>query len=205
MTEETKEEVYYTYGMIKPDGMENREEIIRIILNSGLKVDYFKCDMLTDDLIEENYGHVKKKYPEDFKLLKESLKSGPVLMMLIYDPKGDAVKKYRKVLGVTNSWEAEPDTIRGRFGDKEKVYKNAAHGSGNAKEANEEIFRFFKNDLTEIIYHINSARRKEFINGPEGRNLASKPRCTYTDAYFINSTLQLAQNAHQAYIKKESV
>ena len=151
MTEETKEEVYYTYGMIKPDGMENREEIIRIILNSGLKIDYFKCDMLTDELIDENYGHVKEKYPEDFKLLSKSLKSGPVLMMLIYDPKGNAVENYRKVLGVTKSWEAEPDTIRGRFGDREKIYKNAAYGSGNAKEAGDEILRFFKNDLSEII------------------------------------------------------
>ena len=40
MTEETKEEVYYTYGMIKPDGMENREEIIYVRDESGKEAEW---------------------------------------------------------------------------------------------------------------------------------------------------------------------
>ncbi len=147
----SKENSYYTYGMIKPDGMENKEEIVKMILSSGLKIRYYKCDMLTDELIDENYSHVKEKYPEDFKFLKKSLKSGPVLMMLIYDPEGNAIKKYRDILGCTNSWEASPNTIRGKFGDREKVYKNAAHGSGNLKEAQEETIRFFGSELFNVF------------------------------------------------------
>lgn len=146
-----KEGNYYTFGMIKPDGMEHKQEIIKLILDAGLKISYYKCAMLTDDLIDENYSHVKKKFPQDFNLLKESLKSGPVLMMLIYDQKGNAVENYRKVLGTTKSWEADPNSIRGKFGDKEKIYRNAAHGSGNVKEAGDEVIRFFGKEIFNVF------------------------------------------------------
>lgn len=150
---ETKNEKkeFYTFGMIKPDGIPHMKDIINMIYKSGLEIHFVKSAFLTNEVIDENYAHVKEKFPEDFKLLKESLKSGPVLLMLIYDPNGNAVKEYRKVLGVTKSWEAKPDTIRGKFGDRQKIYKNTAHGSGNAKEAQEEIVRFFKDDVEELL------------------------------------------------------
>lgn len=175
-------EVYYTFGMIKPDGMKYKEEIIRMILRANLKIDYFKCDMLTDELIDENYSHVKEKHPEDFKLLKESLKSGPVLMMLIYDLDGDAVGKYRRILGCTESWQADPNTIRGRFGDKHKVYKNAAHGSGNKKEAKDEIIRFFKNEIDSLLRNIRSMGKQDEMLTEINRNrVVSSNMISYSD------------------------
>lgn len=151
MEPKDEEKVFYTFGMIKPDGMPHMEDIIKIIYERGLEIHYVKARYLTDELIDENYAHVKEKFPEDFYLLKESLKSGPVLLMLIYDSKGNAIENYRRVLGVTKSWEAAPDTIRGKFGDRVKVYKNTAHGSGNFKEAGEEILRFLGADILVLL------------------------------------------------------
>ena len=48
---------FFTFGMIKPDGVEHREEIIKMIYAKGLKVYYAKACYLTDNLIEENYSH----------------------------------------------------------------------------------------------------------------------------------------------------
>ena len=87
--------------------------------------------------------------------------------MLIFDSEGDAVKKYRKVLGATKSCEAASDTIRGKFGDKNITYKNVAHGSGNADEANDEVVRFFKKDIFSLLLGVReytSDRKTSEIN-----------------------------------------
>ena len=57
---------FFTFGMIKPDGVEHREEIIKMIYAKGLKVYYAKACYLTDNLIEENYSHCigRDFYPE---------------------------------------------------------------------------------------------------------------------------------------------
>lgn len=153
---------FYTYGMIKPDAIDKMEEIIKMIYDGGLEVHYMKLDNLTSDIIDENYAHHREKdfYPK----MKESLLSGPALKMLIYDPNGKAAINYRKVLGPTKSSMASSDTIRGRFGNKEVTYKNAAHGSGNEKEAQEEIIRFFKNDLDMILYELRRYTKVNTIN-----------------------------------------
>lgn len=143
---------FYTYGMIKPDAMDHKEEILKMIYEADLEVSYMEFDNLTDEIIEENYSHCIGK--DFYNGMKENLQSGPVLKMLIFDKTGDAVSNYRKVLGATKSSEALPNTIRGRFGNKEVTHKNAAHGSGNEKEANEEIIRFFKSSMQDLLTNV---------------------------------------------------
>ena len=153
---------FYTYGMIKPDGLCHAKEIIDMILKAGLEVQYIEYDFLTDEIIYENYPHC---YGKDFYPgMKKNLQSNLVIKMLIYDKTGNAVPNYRKVLGATKSWEAEENTIRGRFGDKKIAYKNAAHGSGNEKEANEEIIRFFKNNISLMLNELKIYSEKEALN-----------------------------------------
>lgn len=153
MENENKEEkVYFTYGMIKPDGMPHIKEILESIYDAGLYVAYSKVDTLDENVIEENYSHCIGK--DFYEGMKENLLSGYVLKMLILDPKGDAVRNYRKVLGATKPWEAEPNTIRGTFGDKKIAYKNVAHGSGNSLEAEDEIIRFFRGDLNNVFERV---------------------------------------------------
>ena len=145
---------FYTFGMIKPDGMSHKEDIIKMIYDAGLEIPYTEFDYLSDELIEENYRHCLGKPFYDG--MKKNLQSGAVLKMLIFDSEGDAVKKYRKVLGATKSCEAASDTIRGKFGDKNITYKNVAHGSGNADEANDEVFVSpdFSNHIIKKIFFL---------------------------------------------------
>lgn len=165
-----KSKNFYTYAMIKPDAMDHKEEILKMIYEAGLEVSYMEYDNLTDEIIEENYSHCIGK--DFYNGMKENLQSGPVLKMLIFDKTGNAVLNYRKVLGSTKSSEALPNTIRGRFGNKEITYKNAAHGSGNEKEANDEIIRFFKGSIQDLLTEVR-------INGIEHQNKHLVPN--YTD------------------------
>lgn len=143
---------YYTYGMIKPDGIKNWKGIVEKILDAGLEIHYVEVDYLTEEIIEENYPHCIGK--DFYEGMKNNLLSGPVIKFLIYDPEGDAVNKYREVLGKTKSWEAEIGTIRHTYGNMQTAYLNVAHGSGNESEANDEIFRFFKENMQELLESI---------------------------------------------------
>ena len=136
-----------------------------MIYDAGLEIPYTEFDYLSDELIEENYRHCLGK--PFYEGMKKNLQSGAVLKMLIFDSEGDAVKKYRKVLGATKSCEAASDTIRGKFGDKNITYKNVAHGSGNADEANDEVVRFFKKDIFSLLLGVReytSDRKTSEIN-----------------------------------------
>ena len=70
---------------------------------------------------------------------------------MLYDKKGNAIKRYREILGTTNPNDAACFTIRGTFGDKVNTHRNSAHGSGNRKEAEEETIRFFKDELFDVF------------------------------------------------------
>lgn len=193
---------FFTFGMIKPDAVEHRKEIIKMIYAKGLKLYYAKACYLTDSLIEENYPHCigRDFYPE----MKENLKSGPVILMLIYDREGNACKKYREVLGATKSWEADKDTIRGMFGNKKVACKNAAHGSGNPKEADEEIQRFFKEDMVEIIKSVDNEKRKEYEQSMLGRRLNTN-KCVYTDFYFERKKIDEIEEGYKSFTYKKEI
>lgn len=143
MEKDYKERSCYTLGFIKPDGMDHEEEIIKMIQEKGLSFVYWKYIILTGELIDAFYPHVKKEYPENYEKLYNYMKDKLVLAYILHDKNAKAIKKYRDVLGTTKSWEAAPDTVRGKFGDKTTIYKNVAHGSANLKEAQEETIRFF--------------------------------------------------------------
>jgi len=153
MINESKDGVYYTYAMIKPDGMENISGILDLILDSNLIIDKYQIDTLDEQIIEENYPHCVGK--DFYEGMKNNLLSGLVLKMVLYDKEGNAVSKYRKILGNTNSLVADNGTIRNLYGNKEVSFKNAAHGSGNEKEAFDEIKRFFGEDALNYYSYLN--------------------------------------------------
>lgn len=188
---------HYTFGLIKPDGMAHMEEIIEMIQAKGLKFVHWNCINFTGELIDEHYSHVKEKNPEDYKKLYNFMKDEVVLAFILYDPKGNAVKKYRDVLGVTKSWEAAPDTIRGRFGDKEKIYKNVAHGSGNYEEAQEEVIRFFKHEIFDVFDNMFLLKEHEYCLPLTGEN------DKFVDDYSKNQILDFITNSkNNDYSKK---
>ena len=78
-----------TLAIIKPDALDNFHDIVKMILDLGLVVDYCELRMLDDNIIREHYAHVLEQ--DFFPRLSEFMKSGPVAVMVF---KGeDAVNK----------------------------------------------------------------------------------------------------------------
>ena len=136
-----KENIEYTYCMLKPDGVRQNilDEVIRRFNDAGLEVSDIKEMMLTKELVREHYAHVVDRdfYPE----MERQMLSGPVIAMIVIGP--NAVSKVRELMGPTNSKNAMPGTIRGDYGNKELCCQNAIHGSDSLENAKIEINRFY--------------------------------------------------------------
>jgi len=83
--------------------------------------------------------------------------AGPVVAMML-EGEG-AVAAVRKMMGKTNSAEAEPGTIRGDLAMT--ISRNIIHGSDSAESAKREIALFFKPDEIHSYYRIDDAWLRE--------------------------------------------
>lgn len=131
-------EIEQTFAIIKPDGMENTVQILEMIYKAGLKIKKYEVKQLDEELLKEHYAHIVDRpfYPE----LENYMLSKPVVIMILEGE--DAVKKYRDLMGPTDSKKADKGTIRGEFGTD--ITRNAVHGSDSKENAIIEINRFFK-------------------------------------------------------------
>lgn len=131
----------YTYIMIKPDGVKKEltKEIVKRIQNKGLEIKLFDVRKLSNEIIDEHYAHLIDKpfYPS----IKNYMLSDYVVPMIVYGE--NAVETMRDLMGPTKSIEAPIGTIRGDYGNKEKIEENIIHGSDSKENALIEIERFF--------------------------------------------------------------
>ena len=131
----------YTYIMIKPDGVKKEltKEIVKRIQNKGLEIKLFDVRKLTEEIIDEHYAHLIDKpfYPS----IKNYMLSDYVVPMIVYGE--NAVETMRDLMGPTKSCEAPAGTIRGDYGNKEKIEENIINGSDSKENALIEIERFF--------------------------------------------------------------
>ena len=137
-------ELQRTFAIIKPDAVAagNAGEIIRRIEESGLRVVGMKRAQL-DERLARGFYAVHKERPFYGDLVK-FMTSGPVVLLVLEGD--DAIKRWRDLMGPTNSNEAPAGTIRGDFGTD--VERNASHGSDAPETARIEIAYFF--NATEI-------------------------------------------------------
>jgi len=128
-----------TFAIIKPDAVAKKVagEIIARIEKSGLDIIAMKR-MRLDDQMARGFYAVHKARPF-FGELVEFMTSGPVVA-LVLEGEG-AIKKWRDLMGPTNSKEAPAGTIRGDFGTD--IERNASHGSDAPETARLEIAYFF--------------------------------------------------------------
>ncbi len=126
-----------TLAIIKPDGIEHTEEIIDILYKNGLTIVDYDLRLLDEEIVADHYSHLIDKpfFPE----IVEYMTSAPVALMILEGE--NAVSTLRKVMGPTDSTQAAPDTIRGKFGTDKST--NAIHGSDSVENAQIEIKRFF--------------------------------------------------------------
>ena len=105
--------------LIKPDGMQKAiaGEVISLFLASDLKLAGMKLVQVSSKLAKAHYGHLRKQFffKEIVSYLMGDLHgANPVVAMVLTGP--DAVAKCRRIAGATNPEDADPKSVRGKFG-----------------------------------------------------------------------------------------
>ncbi|MGE4293224.1 MAG: nucleoside-diphosphate kinase [Desulfovibrio sp.] len=128
-----------TFSIIKPDAVAagNIGNILQMISDSGLKIKATKMIHMTKGQAEGFYA-VHKERPF-FGELVEFMTSGPCVVSVLEGE--DAIKRYRDLMGPTNSTQAPKGTIRGEYGTD--IQNNACHGSDGPDTAKTEVAYFF--------------------------------------------------------------
>lgn len=135
--------------LIKPDGMQKAiaGEVISQFLASDLNLMGMKLVQVSQKLAREHYGHLRDKF--FFKDIVEYLMgnlhgSSPVVAM-VFSGEG-AIGKCRQIAGATNPEEANPKSVRGKFGrvTTRGVFENLVHVSSDESESRREISLWFK-------------------------------------------------------------
>ncbi len=152
-----------TLVILKPDGIEKSltGNILTKLSEAKLEIAACKCLRVSRELAEEHYKHLKNKpfFEDLIKYIMGGYHKEKVIALVYYGE--DAILKVRRLAGATNPEEAEPDSIRGKYGriTTEGVYENVIHASSDPEEAEREIKLWFEPD--EIIFDIYPAEERE--------------------------------------------
>lgn len=128
-----------TFVMIKPNGVARGlvGEVIGRFERRGFTLRALKMLQIDRALAERHYAeHVGKPF---FESLAAFLTSAPVVAM-VWEGR-DAIRVARAMMGVTDSADAAPGTIRGDFSLSKE--ENVVHGSDGPESAAREIALFF--------------------------------------------------------------
>lgn len=128
-----------TFTIIKPNAVvdDNTGKILDCILNEGFKIIAFKMIRMTRIQAEKFYEHHADK--PFFNELIDFMTSGPCVVAML--EKEQAVTELRKLVGDTDPQNADPDTIRYKFGQSKTA--NAIHASDSDENAQIEWNYFF--------------------------------------------------------------
>jgi len=146
-----------TFVLLKPDAVQRAlvGEIVGRFEGRGLKVVAMKMVRVPRSLGETYYAEHKGK--SFFEPLMSYITTGPVVAMVL---EGDgAVAAVRRMMGKTNSAEAEPGTIRGDLA--RTIGRNLIHGSDSLESAKREIPLFFKADEVQSYTRVDEAWLRE--------------------------------------------
>jgi len=131
-----------TFVMVKPNGVERGlvGEIVARFERRGFRLAGLKALRIDRALAERHYAeHAGKPF---FESLVSFITSGPVVAM-VWEGR-EAVRVARTMMGVTDSADAAPGTIRGDFSLSKE--ENVVHGSDSPDSAAREIVLFFAGD-----------------------------------------------------------
>lgn len=133
-----------TLVICKPDAVERGYvgEIIGRLERKGFKLVAAELRTIDADLAAQHYAeHVDKPFYPD---LRDFIGRSPAMVMVVEGPE-DTYAMVRKMMGATNSAEAEPGTIRGDL--SHQFTENLVHGSDSNESAAREIAVFFPNGV----------------------------------------------------------
>lgn len=128
-----------TLVLLKPDAVQRGliGAIVTRVEQKGLQIVGLKLRQFPKKLVEEHYS-VHKERPFYGKLVA-FMTSGPVVAIAIEGK--ESIEVVRKLIGKTNSRQAEPGTIRGDLGMS--FSNNLVHGSDSPEAAQKELALFF--------------------------------------------------------------
>jgi nucleoside-diphosphate kinase len=135
--------------LIKPDGVQKgiAGEVISLFLAGDLKLTGMKLVQVSPRLAQAHYRHLSEKsfFKEIVSYLMGDLHGKNPVVAMVYTGV-DAVVKCRRIAGATNPEEANPKSVRGKFGrvTTKGVFENLVHASSDNKEARREIALWFK-------------------------------------------------------------
>lgn len=170
-----------TLGIIKPHANEGKnlpsddqsaaEKISQIIGEDNIVFSF--STQLMDNQVEEFYSDIKTKYSEIdagngrtvWDGIFDFAKSGPLTFILIYREEGNAVGWWREKMGKTRPNEANPNSIRGKYGLQEKLPNNLTHGSDSIDSVKKElgVLKSIVTDLSTSITEIRSSFPSESL------------------------------------------
>ena len=141
-----------TLVLIKPDAMVKSlaGNIISELYHLNLKMIGLKLVNVQKELAEQHYFEIKEKRGQKIfdKLIKHitgELHNNENVIAIVYEGK-NAIQKVRNLAGTTNPEEAEPNTIRGKYGrihSQTDCYENLIHASDSKESAEKEIALWF--------------------------------------------------------------
>jgi len=138
-----------TLMIIKPDGMKHKDEIIKRVNQTGLKIAKQKQEKAKTNVFAEFYAHVKPKNKKVYNNLVSYMSAEEIILLLIQGE--NAIGKIRSITGSTDPEFADKGTIRGDLGT-DSILKanqegrpvwNLIHASGTPEEAEKEIKLWF--------------------------------------------------------------
>jgi nucleoside-diphosphate kinase len=124
-----------TFLIIKPEVVKagKHEEIIKILEDNEFIVIRRKDFQFTEELARRFYASHEGK--EFYEPLVKYMISGPVVGLEL--ERENAVKALRELVGATNPSEAEPGTIRSRYGIDTR--HNSVHAADSKESAEKEL------------------------------------------------------------------
>lgn len=134
-----------TLILFKPDcvGRNLSGTILQRLLSEGFTLRGIKMMQLDDAILREHYAHIIDLVIDGqplFPKLSAFMQSSPVVALILAGP--GVVARVRRILGPTNSLNADKGTIRGDFGTNSML--NICHASDSPENALIEINRFFR-------------------------------------------------------------
>lgn len=147
----------YSLILIKPDGISKSltGNIITKLSEANFEIIASRMVDVPRELAAEHYKHLKDKpfFEEVIEYIQGKFHIRKKVMALAYRGE-DAIARLREIVGATNPEEADPTSIRGKYGriTTTGVYENVVHASSCTDDSEHEIKLWFAPD--EIICDI---------------------------------------------------
>lgn len=155
--------------LIKPDGLVKSitGNIITTLSETKLKIIGSKIVNVSRELAEKHYSELRQRliekhgdkkgneiFENNLRYIQGEFHTNRV-MALVYEGE-NAINKIREIVGATNPEEAEPTTIRGKYGrinSETQVFETVIHASDSEANAKREIQLWFEpEELSNLIY-----------------------------------------------------